>query len=37
MQLRDEALNAVTSAPGVPQSRLQPLLGLADLIVLRKT
>jgi farnesyl diphosphate synthase len=37
MQLRDEALNAVTSAPRVPQSRLQPLLGLADLIVLRKT
>jgi farnesyl diphosphate synthase len=37
MQLRDEALNAVTSAPGIPQSRLQPLLGLADLIVLRKT
>jgi farnesyl diphosphate synthase len=37
MQLRDEALNAVKSAPGIQQSRLQPLLGLADLIVLRKT
>jgi farnesyl diphosphate synthase len=36
MNLRDEALTAVQNAPGIPQSRLQPLLGLADLIVLRK-
>ncbi len=37
LQLRDEALSALRSTPGVETSKLGPLQGLADLIVLRKT